>query len=416
MKYAFYILLALILAVIVAALVHSGTGYVLLSWRDTSVEMAFTTLAVLILIVFFGLYVLTTLVVKLWAFPRRMRTALERRRELRARRSAIRGLIDLAEGRWAESEHNLVRHARDSKVPLVTYIAAARAAQMQGAHERRDAYLRRAAEREPAAQLAVLVTQAELQIAHKQYEHALATLRHLRELDTRHAHGLHLLARVYVKLGDWKALKELVPELRDQHAMPRRRIDRLECRALAMLLERVEPAGGLAEIHALWNGLPRRLRVDPVAAGAYARALLRCDDSKAAEAVLREALKSHWDDELVRLYGEALSDDRVRQLARVETWLGDKGESAALLLTAGRLCVAARLWGKARSYLESSIALAASAEAYQELGKLMLTLGEPEHARQAFNDGLALSLGERIQAYKPGEPHLRRVRGGSYPA
>jgi len=136
MKYAFYLLLALLAAVIIADALQVDSGYVLLSWRGTSVEMSLGTLVVLILVVFFGLYLLTTLVVRLWAFPRRIREAMERRREARSRRSAIRGLIDLAEGRWADSERNLMRHAVDSRVPLITYIAAARAAQMQGAHER----------------------------------------------------------------------------------------------------------------------------------------------------------------------------------------------------------------------------------------------------------------------------------------
>lgn len=411
MKYAFYILLALIVAVIVAALVHAGSGYVLLSWRNTSVEMALTTLVVLILVVFFGLYLLTTLVVKLWAFPRRLREALARRRELRSRRSAIRGLIDLAEGRWAESEHYLIRHAGDSKVPLITYIAAARAAQMQGAHERRDTYLRRVYEQVPAAQLAVLLTQAELQIAHKQYEHALATLRRLQELDSKHAYGLQLLSRLYVKLEDWPALRALVPTLREHHVMTRAQIDRLECRATRELLERVEAGGGLVRVHALWSELPRRLRANAGTAGAYARALIRFGDQKGAEVVVRDALRSKWDDELVELYGQARADDPVRQLARVEEWLADKGESAGLLLTAGRLCVAAKLWGKARSYLESSIVLGASPEAYEELGRLFTVLGEPELATQAFNDGLALSLGQKIRAFKSGKPRLRRVRG-----
>ena len=410
MKYAFYILLVLIMAVIIAALVHVGSGYVLLSWHGTSVEMALTTLTVLILVVFFGLYLLTTLVVKLWAFPRRMHEAFERRRESRSRRSAISGLIDLAEGRWAESEHNLIRHASDSKVPLITYIAAARAAQMQGAHERRDAYLRRVYEQVPAAKLAVLLTQAELQIAHKQYEYALVTLRRLRELDPKHAYGLQLLARLYIKLEDWTALRALVPMLREHHGMTRVQIDRLEGRATCALLERVDTGGGLARANALWSELPRRLRADAGVASAYARALIRFGDHKSAEAVVRDALKFSWDDELLELYGEARTDDPVRQLGRVEEWLSEKGESASLLLTAGRLCVAAKLWGKARSYLESSIVLGANPETYDELGKLFTFLNEPELATHAFNDGLALSLGQKIKAFKPRKPRSQRIR------
>ena len=87
------------------------------------------------------------------------------------------------------SEKNLMRHATDSEMPLITYVAAARAAQLQGEHERRDAHLRRAFEQIPEAHVAVLLTQAELQIAHKQHEQALATLRRLQEVDPDHAFG-----------------------------------------------------------------------------------------------------------------------------------------------------------------------------------------------------------------------------------
>ena len=410
MKYAFFLLLTLLAAVIVAAALHLDNGYVLLAWHDTSVEMSLGTLVVLVLFVFFGLYLLTTLIVRLWTFPRRMREALERRRELRARRASIRGLIDLAEGRWADSEHNLMRHAADSKVPLITYIAAARAAQMQGAHERRDTYLRRAYEQVPAAHLAVLLTQAELQIGHRQYEHALATLRHLQELDPNHAYGLKLLARLYKKLGDWMPLRALIPKLREFRAMPRTEIDRLEAHAVCAVLERLDAKSG-AQAIVLWSEMPRRLRNDINVVRAYVQALIKIGNYGAAESIARDTLKSDWDEELVVLYGLARGEDPVRQLARVEDWLAEKGESAALLLTAGRLCVVTRLWGKARSYLESSIVLGGRPEAYEELGKLLKSLGEPEHAMQAFSDGLALSLGGKVKTFKPGKPRLRRVRG-----
>ncbi|MGH8284044.1 MAG: heme biosynthesis HemY N-terminal domain-containing protein [Gammaproteobacteria bacterium] len=411
MKYAFYLLLALLAAVIIAGVLHVDNGYTLLAWHNTSVEMSLSTLVLLVLIVFFGLYLLTTLVLKLWSFPRRVREALERRRELRSRRSSIHGLIDLAEGRWSDSERNLMRHAADSKVPLITYIAAARAAAMQNAHERRDTYLRRAYDQVPAAHLAVLLTQAELQIAHRQYEHALATLRHLQELDPNHAYGLKLLARLYKKLGDWMSLRALIPKLREFRALPRAEIDRLEARAVCALLEHLDAKSGSAQATAMWNELPRRLRGDVSVARAYVQTLIKLGDGKTAESIARDALKSDWDEELVLLYGQTRAEDPVRQLARVEEWLAQKGESAALLLTAGRLCVVARLWGKARSYLESSIVLGGRPEAYEELGRLLKSLGEPEHAMQAFSDGLALSLGQKIKIFKPGKPRLRRVRG-----
>jgi HemY protein len=406
---AFYLLLTLLAAVVVAGVLHVNNGYALLAYNGVSVEMSLGTLMVGVLFTFFSLYILTTLLVQLWTFPRRIRAALTRRRELAARRATTRGLIDFAEGRWSESEKNLLKRAADSEMPLITYIAAARAAQLQGAHERRDRYLRQAFEQIPQAHVAVLLTQAELQIAHKQYDQALATLQRLRELEPHHAFGLRLLAILYRKTADWEQMRALLPELRSYEAFTEREIDRLDVRSACAVFDKLDAKGGTAA-EALWDSLSRRRRGDPEVVRAYARALIRCGGKTRAEEMLRDALKSTWDEDMLALYGLAVGDDPKRQLARIEDWLAEKGESAALLLSAGRLCVVTKLWGKARGYFESSILLGGRPEAYEELGKLLILLDEPEQAQRAFSDGLAVSLGQKVKTYKPGKQRLRRAR------
>ena len=84
----------------------------------------------------------------------------------------------------------------------------------RGEHERRDAYIRLAHENMPSADVAVSLTQAELQLADHQLEQALATLRHLRSVAPKHTYVLRLLRRLYEQLGDWEHLRELIPELR----------------------------------------------------------------------------------------------------------------------------------------------------------------------------------------------------------
>ena len=409
MKYAFALLLTLLAAVVVAGLAHVSNGYALLAYGQTSVEMSLGTLLALVLVVFFGLYLLTTLAVSLWNYPRRLREALARKRELRARRATKQGLIDFAEGRWEDSERNLLRHADDSEMPLINYIAAARAAQLQGEHARRDTYLRIAQEQVPEANVAVLLTQAELQIAHKQLDQALATLKSLQDLDPDHVFAVRLLATLYRKLGDWQSLLGLVARLRETRVLTKKEVDRLEERAVASLLDQVDPRHPQPSAAELWESVPKRLHDDLELNRAYARALLRCNEPVKAEWVLRDALKMHWDEELLALYGLAIGDEPKRQLARVEDWLAERGESAALLLTAGRLCVVARLWGKARGYFESSIMLGGRPEAYEELGKLLRQLDDPEDALRTYSDGLAVSLGRKVKAYKPPKPKPRRI-------
>ena len=109
-----------------------------------------------------------------------------------------------------------------------------------------------------------------------------------------------------------------------------------------------------------------------------------------AEKELAAALKKEWRAPLVRLFGLVEGPDASRQLKRAEGWLADHPEDPDLLLTAARLCLRNELWGKARSYLETVIALRPTPEAYQVYGRLLTQLGETDAAADAYRDGLGM--------------------------
>ena len=112
-----------------------------------------------------------------------------------------------------------------------------------------------------------------------------------------------------------------------------------------------------------------------------------------AEGIMRRALNRQWSDELTLLYGTLQSGDRTEMLRQAEKWLQQRPEDPVLLLTAGRLCVRNELWGKARSYFESSIAIRPSPETWHELGQLLVRMGEDEAASAAFQKGLTQTYG-----------------------
>ena len=96
---------------------------------------------------------------------------------------------------------------------------------------------------------------------------------------------------------------------------------------------------------------------------------------------------------MITLFGLLEGGDTGAWLRQAESWLQSRPEDASLLLAAGRLCIRNQLWGKARSYLESSIAIDPSPEAFDELGRLMLQVGDEDEAASAFRRGLALTTG-----------------------
>ena len=396
MRFTAALLGVLFLAIVVAVGLRTDNGYALLAWGDTTIEMSLAMLLLVAVIVFGLAWALLRIVVGAWRLPSRL-AALRRRQRLRkAQHSLTRGLIEMAEGRWRDGERSLLRYARHSPTPLPHYLVAARAAQMQGEHDRRDNHLKLAYETTPAATTAVLLTQAELQLADAQYERALATLSRLRELAPNHAFALRLLALLHERRGEWDTLHALLPELKRHDAFADAEFDALTIRVYRVRLVAAAARGDAEQAAVLWEELPRGLRQEPALVAPYAGALNAAARGDDAEVLLRSVLRQRWDDGLVLQYGQLRTSDPAKQLARAEAWLKERGDTPVLLLTCGRLCMRSGLWGKARSYLESSIASGARADTWHELAKLLQHTGEPDGAAECTQRGLLLALGADV--------------------
>ena len=283
----------------------------------------------------------------------------------------------------------------------MNYLQAARAAHLLGQDERRDTWLKQAYENLPGAANAVLLTQAELQLDQGQYEQALATLRQIEERSPNHGHALTLLGRLYYRLEDWQHLAAVLPRIRKYG-----RLDpaRLNAWSIRVCREELAAADSESAILEAWRRVPKDLKQDLGVLEAWYAGLIRLGIHDKAEKELAAELKRGWRPPLVRLYGLIEASDPNRQLKQAETWLRHHGEDADLLLTAARLCLRTELWGKARSYLETVIAIRPTAEAYQEYGRLLARLGEGDAAAEAYRDGLNLAAGND----RPAIPDLRR--------
>lgn len=392
MKLLVYLLITLSVAVVLGLVMVQEPGYVLIGYGDWSLE---TTLSLLLFTVFCGfaaLYLALRFLAGLRHAPQRLRLWEQKRKAVRTRNTLTHGLIELAEGNWNDAEKRLLKYADQSDTPLLNYLAAARAAQSQGEHERRDQYLRLAHQGTPAADIAVGLTQAELQIAHRQMEQALATLTHLRRLAPRHTQVLKMLMHLYETLQDWEQLRLLLPELRKRKVLDAETADAIEARVHAELLARAARELDTAALQEAWGRVPKRLTNNADLVLAYATQLHRLAQDDEAEARLRAALKKHWDERLAELYGRLQSNVR-QQLVTAEGWLREHDRNPVLLLALGRLAMRNSLWGKAREYFEASIGSAPSVEAYQLLGSLAEQLNDNALMTYCYRKGMLLATG-----------------------
>lgn len=385
MRFGLLLLVALALGAVAAHWLLGDQGYVLVDVRGWTLETSVPGL----LIALIALYLLVRLIAWTIRAPRHVGQVVGELRSRRAQRHLDNAFAAIAEGQWRRGERLLGRAAR-GPASLAGYLSAARAAQEQEAPERRDEWLRLAYEADPGAAPAVLLTQAELQLEHEQFEQALATLQQLETVTPGHPRGLALRARVLEHLSDWAGLEALLPQLRSRKALGPEALQGLEIRVGRARLASATDAAGL---DAIWQGLGRDLRRHPEVLESYARAALGIGAAKQAEVVLRKALKSHWSPALVAVYGRLDTGDPSAQLATAEKWLNERPEDSELLLACGRLCLKNQLWGKARSYLETSLAIRPSPETWQIYGELLVQLGESGAASEAFRQGLAAASG-----------------------
>ncbi len=391
-------LIAVSLGTLMALAVLKDNGYILIGYNVWTIEGSLALFILLDVILFALLYITIRFFIRLWQTPGTIKTWHHHRQIRLAQKSLTRGLLEMAEGDWKGSEKRLLKYAANAETPLLNYLAAARAAQLQGAHERRDQYLQLAHESMPSADIAVSLTQAELQLAHQQLEQALATLKHLKSIAPKHVYVLKLLSELYQQLGDWQQLKELLPELKKRRACSESELQTLENRVHQFSLQ--QAAGkDLAALEYAWKQIPRRKRFNTNLVIDYSRHLVSLKAQDKAIKEISHCLNKHrdeeWDEEILIAYGNINGTNPASQLTVAESWLKIKSSNPALLLMLGRLSLKAKLWGKARSYLEASIETQPATSTYHELGNLLEQMGETDKAREYYRLGLDMNKDSR---------------------
>jgi HemY protein len=375
--------LALLLGAFAAHFLLADRGYVLVNFLGYVIEMSVPGLVIVLALA----YLFVRALVALAQAPRRWRASREHRQLERRDSDLTAGLTQLVEGNWARSERLLTKGLKHANAPLANYLLAAHAAQLQGAAERRDQWLELAQGIGDDATTSAQLTRAALQLQAGDAAAAVATLKAMKQENVGQPAAIALLARAYRALGR-SELFALLPSLARASLAPAER-EQLGFTAVRGELARLDlTAERLAEA---WATLPSELRDSPAVIAERARALARLGLGDDAERELRGALKREWHRALVESYGEIRGADPAKQLKHAEGWLEAHPDDAALLTTAARLAMANELWGKARSYLESSLAVSPSPEAYALYGGLLAQLGEHDDALAAFRTGLTLA-------------------------
>ena len=399
MKVFALFLLILFGCLVLANVMVNDSGYVLISYESMTFESTLWGLCLVIALLAASAWLLTSFVRVLFGATSFLYPFTASAKQKHARKLSVKGFAEFTHGHWKKAEKLLAQAAEAGETPLLTYLAAARAAHEAGNHEASADYLRRADHKTPGADLAIGITQAQIQLSAGQLEQALATVKRLHKKEPRHAYVLKLLKQVYCRLNDWQSLVALLPKLKKLKVIDDMEYRELELQSFEALFDQATGNGrGFVSseerakpLHKLWNDLTAAQRKDPVILYRYASSLVQIGLESKAAPLLRESLPKCYSADLILLYGKIKSSDIKRQLLFTESLLTERPNDPDLLLSAGRLALRNELWGKAREYFEASLNLSKRAETYNELGRLLAHLGEHETSNQHFQEGLLLA-------------------------
>ena len=400
----FKALLTLLLIIILSFVAYRGfiqlEGQVYLTANDWLLDTDLKSfLLKFILPGFVILFLLIWLFSWLWRAPSRMSDFLQRQRTAKARNDAIDAVILFREGYNEKAEKIAVRHVERSDIQLMNYLIAARAAHAQGHYTERDQYFKEAIAHKPSAKTAMQLALGELQLNHQQNDSAQATIRQLQNDYPKHPQVMRLLVRYYRQTHQLDKAVTLLPELRKRKAMTETELLELERDVYTAVLQKAvakrahapKPVTAADSIENVWLSIPKIYRQDQALILVYLQALSDEAEPAQMEVIVRDYLDSQWDEQLVQFYADIETREPEKQLGHAETWLKQHGQSAMLLYTLGRLCHRLKLWAKARSYYEQSLARNPSLSVYQGLAQLFFDLDEKEQAYAALQQAVKLA-------------------------
>jgi len=375
---------------------YDNPGYVLIGIGHWSLETSLVVFAVSLIIGFFVFYLFFRLLGWLFRLPGQLKNRGKNIKFNRSQEALIAGLVDSAEGNWERAEKVLIKHASHSGAPLIHYLTAARAAQSRGAFDKRDEYLKKAADQAPDSSVLIGLTQAELHLSGNQFEQALETLTRLHSIDPTHANVLKLLHQTYQHVGDWQGIRKLIPSLHTNKILMEAEVKLLETEAYSQLLKQSAEKGNTEEIQSLWSEIPNYIKSMPGISAIYFASMIEAGAGAEIEQNLADVLSVNWDETLVALFGSIQSSNVSKQLETAEKWSYVHQENAVLLAVMGKLAVKCGDNFKAESYLAKSIAAEPTVQAYQLLGDLLFTQGDKDNAIMCYKNGLELASSEVV--------------------
>lgn len=389
MRALFWILGLFALAVGLVVAARYNSGYVLIVLSQHRVELSANFAVALLISAFAAVYLLVRTMAAALRLPTEVREYHVARRRERGDAALMESLQAYFEGRFGKAERAAEIALNLGHAPAIAAVVAARSAHEMRSFDARDRYLARLENIEDPPDYLRRITQAGLLLDERRYLDALAVLEKIRD---KHTGALRLELKAHQFARNWDRVEALLPQLERRNVYDPVALAQVRRTTTAEVLRR--RAGDRPRLEEAWDRVAPDLKLDSLVARAAAESFLQAADPTQAHRIVSDSLDKHWDSQLVTLYSEGTGVDPLERIQKAEAWLPAHPRDASLLLTLGRLCSQASLWGKAKSYFEASLGVESSHSTHLELARLARSTGQVEDAGRHSEAALRLAVAQ----------------------
>jgi len=359
-------------------------GYVLIQFLEYSLETSLPIFGLILV----AAYLLIRLIAVVWSSPSILKQRLAAKKIAKSNQRILDGLKLIGTGEFAKAEKKIKSAVNDVDGSVLSYLMAAEASHKEGNAESSNDWLERAKRHFPEIETYINLHAAKLMIESKNYDAALQSINTTLNEEPSNLIALKLLSQVCYETSDWQSLTQKAKTVLGQTGSD----PKLErCFSEAFSHQARTLAGDEQELKNLWNKLPSAIENMPPILAARLESIMAHGQHDSVEKELRKDITKTWNHRLIKLYAKLDTPDLATLSKRIDRWLVDRPRDANLWLAASQLAQRDELWSQAKQFMERSLENKETALAYNELGLILLELGQEDEAIKAFKKALNLN-------------------------
>ena len=359
-------------------------GYVLIQFLEYSLETSLPIFGLILVAV----YLLVRLIALVWSSPGILRQRLAAKKIKKSNQRTLDGLKLIGIGEFNKAEKKIKSAVNDSNNSVLPYLMAAEASQKDGNSKNCIDWLEKAKKRYPAIETYINLHTAKLMIESKNYDAAQQSINATLNQEPNNPIALKLLAEVYYETSDWQLLTQKARTILDVTGN-NPKLERYFSEAFSHQAKAL--SGNAEELKKFWNRLPSQIEDKSSILAARLESIMSFGQHDSAEKELRKVIPKTWNHRLIKLYAKLDTPDLATLSKRIDRWLVDRPKDANLWLAASQLAKRDELWTQAKQFLERSLENKETSLAYNELGLILLELGQEDEAIKVFNKALNLN-------------------------